>query len=154
LAVAVSACGLHTLSGSRQSVRVAAVKGQSLDDALATLQNQGFKVRTQQKPDSAVAAGQVIDTRPPAGEAAQPGSEVVVNVSTGPELRTIPDVSNRSFAEARNILTAAGFGTIKQVPTPSTPEQKDRVLGTVPAADQTAPVTSEVSVLVGSGPAP
>ena len=124
LVIVISACGANSLSGSRHSVRVAAVKGQPSADAMATLMNQGFKVRRLPKPDSTVAPDYVIDTQPAAGETAEQGSEVVVNVSTGPEQRTIPDVSNHSFAEARNILTAAGFGTVKQVPTPSLPSRR------------------------------
>jgi eukaryotic-like serine/threonine-protein kinase len=152
LTVAVT-YAINALSGPTHSVQVPAVKSQSSADAIATLQNKGFKVRTLQKPDSTVAPDHVISTDPNAGDAAEQGSEVTINVSTGPEQREIPDVSNLSFAEARNRLTAAGFGTLKQVPTPSTPEQKDRVLGTNPPANQTAPVTFEISVLVGSGPA-
>jgi eukaryotic-like serine/threonine-protein kinase len=103
--------------------------------------------------NATVAPDHVIGTDPTAGEAAEQGSEVTISVSTGPEPRQVPDVSNLSFADAENRLTAAGFGTLKQVPTPSTTEQKGRVLGTNPPANQTAPVTSEISVLVGSGPA-
>ena len=62
LVIVISACGTNTLSGSTHSVRVPAVKGQSSADAIATLQNQGFKVRRLQKPDSTVAPDHVIDT--------------------------------------------------------------------------------------------
>jgi serine/threonine-protein kinase len=57
-----------------------------------------------------------------------------------------------SYADAVRRLTAAGFGKVKQVLTASTPEQKDRVVSTSPPANQTAPVTFEISVNVGSGP--
>jgi serine/threonine-protein kinase len=143
----------NAISGPTHSVQVPSVKDQSSADAIATLQNKRFKIRTLQKPDSKVAPDHVIDTDPKAGEAAEQGSEVTINVSTGPEQREIPDVANLSFVAAERRLTAAGFGKIKQVPTPSTTEQKDRVLGTNPPANQTAPVTFEISVLVGSGPA-
>ncbi|MBV8966476.1 MAG: serine/threonine protein kinase, partial [Mycobacteriaceae bacterium] len=152
LTVAVT-WAINAIGGPTHSVQVPTVKNQSSADAIATLQNKGFKVRTLQKPDSTVAPDHVIDTDPKAGDAAVQGSEVTINVSTGPEQRTIPDVSNLSYAEAERRLTAAGFGKLQQVPTPSTSDQKDRVLGTNPSANQTAPVTFEISVLVGSGPA-
>jgi len=151
LTVAVT-WAINAISGPTHSVQVPSVKDQSSADAIATLQNKGFKIRTLQKPDSTVAPDHVIGTDPKAGEAAEQGAEVTINISTGPEQREIPDVANLSYAEAERRLTAAGFGKLRSVPTPSTPEQKDRVVGTNPPANQTAPVTFEISVLVGSGP--
>jgi serine/threonine-protein kinase len=49
-------------------------------------------------------------------------------------------------------LQAAGFGRFKQVPTASTPEQKDKVIGTLPPANQLSAVTNEITIAVGSGP--
>ena len=151
LTVAVT-WAINAISGPTHSVQIPTVKDQPSADAIATLQNKGFKVRTLQKPNSTVPPDHVIDTDPRAGEAAEQGSEVTINVSTGPEQREIPDVANLTYAEAERRLTAAGFGKLRQIPTPSTPEQKDRVVGTNPPANQTAPVTFEISVLVGSGP--
>ncbi|MGE5698206.1 MAG: Stk1 family PASTA domain-containing Ser/Thr kinase [Candidatus Sericytochromatia bacterium] len=152
LTVAVT-WAINAISGPTHSVQIPSVKDQSSADAIATLQNKGFKVRTLQKPDSTIAPDHVISTDPGAGEAAEQGSEVTLNISTGPEQREIPDVSNLSYSDAVRRLTAAGFGKVTQVPTPSTPEQRDRVIGTNPPANQTAPVTFEISVLVGTGPA-
>ncbi|MFZ0833621.1 MAG: Stk1 family PASTA domain-containing Ser/Thr kinase [Mycobacterium sp.] len=151
LTVAVT-WAINAINGPTHSVQVPSLKDQSSADAIATLQNKGFKVRTLQKPDPTVAPDHVIDTDPKAGEAAEQGSEVTLNVSTGPEQREIPDVANLTFAEAERRLTAAGFGKLRQIPAPSTTEQKDRVVGTNPPAYQTAPVTFEIAVLVGSGP--
>jgi serine/threonine-protein kinase len=144
---------INALGGGARDVQVPNVAGQSQADAVATLQNKGFKTRALQKPDSTVPPDHVIDTNPKANDTVDANSQVIIEVSTGPEQRQIPDVANLSPADAVRRLTAAGFGTVKQVPTPSTPEQKDRVVGTSPAANSTAPVTFEISVLVGSGPA-
>jgi serine/threonine-protein kinase len=146
------AWAINAFGGNARAVQVPNVTGQSQADAVATLQNKGFKTRALQKPDSTVPPDHVIDTNPKANDTVDANSQVVIEVSTGPEQRQIPDVANLSPADAVRRLTAAGFGTVKQVPTPSTPEQKDRVVGTSPAANQTAPVTFEISVLVGSGP--
>ncbi len=143
---------INAFGGSARDVQVPNVAGQSQADAVATLQNKGFKTRALQKPDSTVPPDHVIDTDPKANDTADANSQVTIDVSTGPEQREIPDVANLSYADAFRRLTAAGFGKVKQVPTPSTPDQKDRVVGTSPAANQTAPVTFEISVLVGSGP--
>jgi serine/threonine-protein kinase len=41
---------------------------------------------------------------------------------------------------------------VKQTASASTPEQKDRVVGTLPLANQTSAVTNVITVIVGSGP--
>ena len=143
---------INALGGNTRDLQVPNVTGQSQADAVATLQNKGFKTRALQKPDSTVPPDHVIDTDPKANDTVDANSQVTINVSTGPEQREIPDVANLSYADAVRRLTAAGFGKVKQVPTPSTPDQKDHVVGTSPAANQTAPVTFEIYVLVGSGP--
>ena len=63
------------------------VRGQASADAIAALQNKGFKIRTQQKPDNTVAPDHVINTDPAGSSSAGAGDEVTINVSTGPEQR-------------------------------------------------------------------
>jgi eukaryotic-like serine/threonine-protein kinase len=144
---------INAISGPTYSVKVPAVAGLLSADATVTLKNNGFEPSTLQQPNNTVAPQHVIDTNPHAGDAAAQGSTVTITVSTGPEQRPVPDVSNLRFADAAAKLMAAGFGKYKPVPTPSSPEQKGWVLGTYPKANDPAPVTFEISVLVGSGPA-
>ncbi|MFG6402539.1 PASTA domain-containing protein [Microbacterium sp. P04] len=63
-----------------------------------------------------VAAGNVIRTDPPAGEAATPNQEVTVFVSTGAQTATVPPLADLPEAGAREALAAAGLnvGTITQ----------------------------------------
>ena len=143
--------GVNLFGGSRD-VQVPDVSGQPSADAIAALQNRGFKVRTQQKPDSSVAPDHVIDTNPNGGDTVGAESEVTLNVSTGPEQREVPDVSMLSYADAVSRLKSAGFTKFRQQPTISTPEQKDLVVATSPPANQTSAITNEIAVLVGSGP--
>ena len=128
------------------------VKGQVSADAVATLQNHGFRTTTQQKPDSVVPPDHVIGTDPVASSSVKAGAEITVNVSTGPEQREVPDVSALSFGDAVQKLKAAGFSVFKQSDAPSTPELKDKVVGTNPPANQTSAITNEITVIVGSGP--
>jgi len=144
---------INTFGGSMRSVQVPDVRGQTSADAIATLQNRGFKTRTQQKPDSTVPPDHVIGTDPGANASVAAGDEVTLNVSTGPEQRQVPDVSSLSYAAAVKKLKAAGFGRFRQVNSPSTPEMKDRVLATNPPANQTSAITNEIAIVVGSGPA-
>ena len=141
------------LAGSNpRSVEVPDVRGQASADAIAELQNKGFKVRTQQKPDSTVPPDRAIGTDPAGASMLGAGDEITLNVSTGPEQREIPSVAGLSYADAVKRLTAAGFGKFKQSEAPSAPEQKDKVLNTVPPANQTSAITNEITIVVGSGP--
>ena len=90
-------------------MQVPDVNGQASADAIATLQNQGFKIRTQQKPDSNVPPDHVIDTDPTANTRRRAGDEITINVSTGPEQREIPDVANLSYADAVRKLDRRGL---------------------------------------------
>ena len=144
---------INTFGGSTRDVQVPDVAGQVSDDAIAALQNLGFKTTVQRNPDSEVPPDHVINTDPAATASVAAGDEITVNVSTGPEQREVPDVSNLSYADAVRKLTEAGFGRFRQTTSASLPEQKDRVLSTLPPANQTSAITNEVTLVVGMGPA-
>jgi serine/threonine protein kinase len=152
--VAVIAAILITVTTSQQhrDVQVPDVTGQLSADAIAALQNLGFTTRTQQKPDSSVPPDHVISTEPKGNDTAKVGSEVTINVSTGPEQREVPDVSTLSYTDAVTKLKAAGFSKFKQVNSPSTPELLGRVIGTNPPNNQMTAITNVITVVVGSGP--
>jgi beta-lactam-binding protein with PASTA domain len=144
---------INMVGGTPRAVQVPDVRGQVSADAIAELQNRGFKIRTQQKPDNVVAPDHVISTDPAGNASVNAGDEVQINVSTGPEQREVPDVSALSYAEAVKELTAAGFGKFKQIEAASNPDQKDKVLNTIPPANQTSAITNEITIVVGTGPA-
>lgn len=143
---------INLVGGGPRDLQVPDVRGQASADAIAALQNKGFKIRTQQKPDNSVPPDHVINTDPAGNSSASAGDEITINVSTGPEQREVPDVATLSYADAVKKLSAAGFGKFKQADSPSTPEQKDKVLSTVPPANQTSAITNEITIVVGSGP--
>jgi len=143
---------INMFGGSTRDVQVPDVRGQASADAIADLQTRGFKVRTQQKPDSTVPPDHVIDTDPGAASSVDAGDEVTLNVSTGPEQREIPDVRNLSYADAVEKLTDAGFEKFRPSSSPSTPEMKDKVLGTNPPVNQTSAITNEITIVLGAGP--
>lgn len=142
----------NTFGGSTRDVQVPDVRGQVSADAVAALQNRGFKTRTLQKPDSSIPPDHVISTDPSANASVAAGDEITINVSTGPEQREVPDVSSLSYSEAVSKLKAAGFSKFKQANSPSTPELLGKVIGTNPPANQTSAITNVVTVIVGSGP--
>lgn len=143
---------INLSGGTPRAVQIPDVRGQLSADAIAELQNQGFQTRTQQKPDNIVAPDHVISTEPAGNVSVSAGDEVLLNVSTGPEQREVPDVSALSYADAVKKLTAAGFGKFKQSEAASTPEQRNKVLNTIPPANQTSAITNEITIVVGTGP--
>jgi beta-lactam-binding protein with PASTA domain/predicted Ser/Thr protein kinase len=149
----VVALVINVAGGKPRAIEIPDVSGQLSADAIAELQNKGFQVRTQQKPDNSIPPDHVIDTAPAASSTVAVGDEITLNVSTGPEQRAVPDVSSLSYAEAVKRLSAAGFGKFKQTEAESKPELKGKVLSTIPSADQTSAITNEITIVVGSGPA-
>ncbi|AFM14848.1 serine/threonine protein kinase [Mycolicibacterium chubuense NBB4] len=152
LTVAVT-IAINMFGGTPRDVQVPDVRGQASADAIATLQNRGFQINQQQKADSKVPPDHVIDTDPPANSSVPAGAEITLNLSYGPQQREVPDVSGLSYADAVKKLTDAGFGRFRQTTSASTPDQKDKVLSTVPPANQTSAITNEITIVVGKGPA-
>jgi eukaryotic-like serine/threonine-protein kinase len=148
----VVAISINLISGSPRDLQVPDVRGQVQADAVAALQNRGFKTRTNQEPDSTVPPDHVISTDPAANTAVSAGDDITINVSTGPQQREVPDVSKLSYTDAVRKLKAAGFEKVKQTTSASAPEDKDRVVLTNPPANQTSAVTNVITVVVGSGP--
>jgi eukaryotic-like serine/threonine-protein kinase len=142
----------NTFGGGTRDVQVPDVRDQVSADAIAALQNRGFKTRTQQRPDSTIPPDHVINTDPGANASVSAGDVITINVSTGPEQREVPDVSSMSYSDAINKLKAAGFSKFKQANSPSTPELLGKVIGTNPPANQTSAITNVITVIVGSGP--
>ncbi len=142
----------NTFGGSTRDIQVPDVRGQVSADAIAALQNRGFKTRTQQRPDSTIPPDHVINTDPGSNASVSAGDVITLNVSTGPEQREVPDVSSMSYSDAVNKLKGAGFSKFKQANSPSTPELLGKVIGTNPPANQTSAITNVITVIVGSGP--
>ncbi|OOK76531.1 serine/threonine-protein kinase pknB [Mycobacterium kansasii] len=153
LTIAVT-IAINTFGGNTRKVQVPDVRGQASADAIAALQNRGFKTRTLQKPDSTIPPDHVIGTDPGANTSVGAGADITINVSTGPEQRELPDVSSLTYAEAVKKLTAAGFSKFKQAASPSSPEMAGKVIGTNPPANQTSAITNVITIIVGSGPRP
>ena len=164
LAVLTVVGTLGITSIGSHDVTVPDTHGQASSDAIATLQNGGFKTRVRHSADPTVPPGRVIDTNPDVNTAVSADEEITLNVSTGPggsdvpdvstgtAKLTVPDVSSLTYADAVRTLTDVGFGRFQQAFLPSSPEQKDRVLITNPTANRTIAITSEITIVLGSGP--
>jgi len=122
------------ISKGPQPVNVPSVaSGTTYAQAQSTLQAAGLQATENQGPNGTVPAGQVINTSPPAGTSVPPGSSVTVNVSTGPPMVNVPDVTGMTVADATTALQSAGL-TVGQVYGPP----GGKVFTTSPLAGQQA----------------
>ncbi|MBI3228038.1 MAG: Stk1 family PASTA domain-containing Ser/Thr kinase [Mycolicibacterium cosmeticum] len=138
--------------GTMSRVQVPDVHGLTRQDALTQLQDRGLSPHVDTNPDGSVEAGRVIGTDPAAGDSVSSGGDVTVNVSTGPEQRRIPDVATLSYDDAVQTLHDAGFDNVRRMPQASKAAELDKVVGTMPAAQQDSATSNEIVILVGSGP--
>jgi len=137
---------------SPRDVPVPDVTGKPQADAVATLQNRGFRTNFQSRADPKVAPNRVIGTDPAADSRVSAGDEITVTLSSGPPLHDVPDVRGLSFDEARRRLRDAGFADVQQMPAVSTTAEQGSVVNVMPPPNSTSPITNTIVVMVGSGP--
>ncbi len=129
------------------------VAGEKFSVAQAQLQNAGFTV-SQLPVTSQEKAGTVIAQDPLAGAKAKQGSNVALNVSTGPGNATVPTVVGETLQQAKSSIQIANLEVGKVVKQSSTQFNSGQVIGTSPQAGQTPPVNSRVTIFVSTGPPP
>jgi len=132
-------------------VAVPDVVDEPFEDARATLVAAGFEVERRDEPSERVETGRVIRTQPPAGRRIERGSVVVVFVSSGAEVVTVPDVAGADQVAATQTLNRAGF-VVEKVTEPSDEVAAGLVIRTEPAGGTQAPRGSTVRLVVSSGP--
>ena len=139
------------VSAGAEAIPVPDVIGSQIADARKLLSGLGFTVVEEPIPDEEIPVGEVVDQTPGPNEEAAKGSEVVLQVSSGPEERPVPDVSGRTVAEASNILGQNGF-TVAQTSEASSTVEEGKVIRTDPPAGTPQPKGATVTVVVSSGP--
>lgn len=85
------------------------VAGKSYDQAAAVLQQLGLSVARNDAFSDTAPKDQVIGTTPAAGASVDRGGKVTINVSKGPDLVTVPDVTGKSVQDATTIMQQAGL---------------------------------------------
>jgi serine/threonine-protein kinase len=153
LALLLAGGGVAAYLLTRPAKRVVPpVTGQKLNTARTNLQNAGFTVSplyvTSKQPSQTV-----IGENPTGGSKADEGSTVSLTVSSGPGSVNVPSVLGDPVAQARRVLARQGLkvGPIlhessDQIPTGD-------VIDTNPAAGQTVPTGSTVTLIVSKGKA-
>lgn len=125
------------------------VTGDPVEEARTTITESGFEIGGEVEEFSDAPAGTVVRQDPPGGEARQ-GAEIDLVVSRGPELVTVPSVSDDPDA-AESRLEDLGF-EVTRVNEFSDSIPEGRVAGTSPGPGNEAPKGSEVTLVVSKGP--
>jgi beta-lactam-binding protein with PASTA domain len=140
--------------GSTQTVpttgnaRVPNVVGMRDSDARARLQEAGFRVSSSSVTSNRP-TGTVISQDPSGGTVVARGARVLITVSGGPRVRTVPDVVGETEAAARRILRDAGF-TVRTVDRAVTDPARDGVvIEQNPRAGARVQGTTQVTIFVG-----
>ena len=88
---------------------IPAVAGMNPAEAKSTIEDAGFVVKSGQANSSTVPAGLVAGTDPTEGSLVQRGSTITVLVSIGPKMLPVPTLVGIPEAEAKTLVTSAGF---------------------------------------------
>jgi len=78
-------------------------------DATKKLQNEELQVRSEEVNSNGVKSGNVVDTVPAPGTKVQCESEVLIQISKGAKVSTVPDVVGLQETEARTQIEGAGL---------------------------------------------
>jgi serine/threonine-protein kinase len=139
------------VSAGATAVPVPDVIGSQVDDARRLLSGQGFVVKEEPIPDEQAPEGEVVDQTPGPNQEAAKGSEVVLQVSSGPEERPVPEVAGLTLSEASNLLGQNGF-LVSQTSEASATVAEGSVIRTDPAEGTPQPKGATITVVVSTGP--
>ena len=133
-----------TISNGRRPVTVPNLGGDTYDQAKSALEALGLPSTQAQVFDDTTAIGLVVSTTPGPGDVA-PGTSVTINVSQGPKIVVVPDVSGETITQAIADLTAKGLQAGAQYG----PPRAKHVYLTDPAAGSSLPHGSTVNLYTG-----
>jgi serine/threonine protein kinase len=138
------------VSGGPGQIEVPEVAGLSQGEAEDRLDAAGLEVEVASVPSSEYPEGQATGTDPPAGEVVRSGSQVTLNISSGPSQVVVPPVVGLTSEAARQQLSARGLEISV------TEEASDRPAGEAitqsPDAGTRVDPGSTVDVTVSTGP--
>jgi serine/threonine-protein kinase len=130
------------------------VVGLTERQAETQLRSAGLVVRIGDGQNStSVPAGSILTTDPPPGAKIRKGDAVVLIPSLGPRLIKVPDVTDRSEAEAKQVLKEAGFQVTVRRSFDDTVQQGD-VVSQNPEGATKLEQGASVTIVVSKGPQP
>lgn len=136
------------VSAGRSGVEVPDVVGLRTAAAVTKLQAAGFRAKASSV-FSPKPSGTVVGQKPAAGDRAEKGTQVLLQVSKGQKRVQVPDVVGQPSADAQAALKQAGFAyTIVVVPSD---QPRGTVVSQDPPGGTTAPQGSKVRLNVAAG---
>lgn len=136
-------------------IPVPRVLGETQVAAENTLSNAGFLVKVEEVVGTEKDKGTVLVQDPKANEEVPEGTEVTIRVSTGSELKIVPDVLGKTEAEARQMLSDAGFNSVSAAD--ALPEEEDpsatpgTVVGSAPAVGTEENPATTITLTIATG---
>lgn len=138
------------------TVTLPQLSGVNADDLTKTLEGMGLTVGKVYADSDTVQADLVIsaktgDTVLNEGDAVAVGTDITLTVSAGANGIEVPDVVDKTIAEAKSILQAKGF-LVSQETAASDTIDKNHVIEQDPAAGSEAPAGSKITITISTGP--
>lgn len=137
-------------SSNDNRVQVPKFVGTTISD-IRTNYGEIFNFQTKEEYNSDYAEGVVIKQGTQEGASVEKGTTIILTVSRGPQMKYVPDVTNRTYEDAETELKKYGF-IVNKITKPDDNVAKDSVISTDPAAGTEAPKGSTITVFVCSGP--
>ena len=141
-----SAVTVFVSSGPEQ-VTVPSVVGETQEDAVARLREDGLSPIVRER-SSSEPVDTVIEQTPEAGQEVDEGSSVTIFVSNG-EVREVPDVTGLTESEAEAELDDAGFGVSVRTSETDQPDEDGTVLSQSPRGGVERREGATVTITVG-----
>ncbi len=138
------------VSSGKPQVTIPSVVGESATDAVQKLTQSGLDAQVANV-HSDMPEGQVVAQKPAAGLVVVEGTQVRINVSSGPKPISVPPVVGLQYSDAASQLQKAGF-QVSRVDVDSELE-KGVVVDQAPDGGQTAAKNSTVTLSVSKGAA-
>ncbi len=137
------------VSTGKPKVRVPGVVGKSRDDAVSELTSAGLKPKVVKVPSN-----QAVDTvtaqAPKANTEVIEGTEIRINVSSGPKPLAVPNVVGTAYESAASQLQGAGFAVARE--DVDSAEAEGIVVGQDPGGNSLASKGSTITLQVSKGP--
>ncbi len=138
-----------TVSAGPGSAKVPSTAGLQAGEAEEKVEDAGFKPRVERVHSEAVEEGLVIKSEPSGGETATKGTDVVLRVSSGPKLATVPVLVGTQRSVAVQQIRGRGFSpSVEEV---ESPKPTGEVVRQAPSAGSQLPPGSSVSIVVSKG---
>jgi serine/threonine-protein kinase len=142
------------VSGGTDEVTIPLVRGKNALEARALLgsackPSPCLQITQNSQNSDVIEAGKAIGTNPPNGAAVKIGSAIVLNVSTGAEMRTVGTYTKISESAARQKIAADGFavGAIKKL---KMPFMSNQVIAQDPAPGQKRAKGTKINLTIMS----